>query len=82
MASTSAGTSLNPLRQFRELKHLTARRVANELGLTERTVLAYETGSFKPSNTRMGDLANLMQVDFHILEAEWSFWLSSLQNNA
>jgi len=71
---------VNPLREFRDKHHLTVRRVANELGVTERTVIAWETGSFKPSNVRMSSIAHIMGIDFHFLEAEWQFWQSMLKH--
>lgn len=68
---------MNPLRKWRNAHHLTANKVANELGVTERTVLAYETGAFNPSNIRLSAIAYLMQTDFEALDAEWAFWRNS-----
>ncbi len=70
---------MNPLRAFRDKHSLTVRRVANELGVTERTVIAWETGSFRPSEIRMGSIAHIMGQDFHLLMAEWNYWQESLR---
>ena len=80
MNGTQLETTMNPLRAFRKERHLTANKVANELGLTERTVLAYETGAFRPSNARLSDIAHLMGVEFNLLDSEWSWWQETLKN--
>lgn len=65
---------MNPLRKWRNAQGWTAAHVASELGVTERTVLAYESGAFSPSDTRLGSICALMDVDYDSLKAEWEFW--------
>lgn len=72
---------MNPLKEFRAAHKLTVRRVANELGVTERTITAWETGLFTPSNPRMSSIAHIMGIDFHLLETEWDWWRASLENS-
>ena len=71
---------MNPLRAYRHKNGVTANKVATELGLTERTILAYESGAFRPSNARLSAIAHLMGVDFHLLDTEWSWWQETLKN--
>jgi transcriptional regulator with XRE-family HTH domain len=71
---------MNPLRAFRKANGLTAIQVANRLGVSERSVLAWEKAAFKPSKSASLRLARLMGKSPSELSLEWLNWLKELKN--
>jgi len=71
---------MNPLRAFRKANGLTAIQVANRLGVSERSVLAWEKAAFKPSKSACSQLARLMGKTAAELSVEWLNWLKELKN--
>lgn len=64
----------NPLRQWRKAKGLRAVDVANKLDVSERAVLAFETGGFKPSRETLVKLAALMEEKEERISMAFRFW--------
>lgn len=65
----------NPLREWRTQNKLRAVDVALKLGLSERAILAYETGAFKPTDENLAKLAKAMTSDEATLKLRWNDWL-------
>lgn len=71
---------MNPLRQWRRKQRLRALDVAHRLEVSERTVLAWEHGAFKPSSeayTRLAELTNLTELELRKL---WLNWLLEMRD--
>jgi transcriptional regulator with XRE-family HTH domain len=67
----------NPLRQWRKTKGLRAVDVALQLGVSERSILAYETGAFKPTEKNLATLSSKMDVKLDTLKSMWNAWILS-----
>lgn len=57
----------NRIRQLREEKHMTQLRLSTELGMTQETISAYETGKHLPSLNTLIALADLFGVSVDYL---------------
>jgi transcriptional regulator with XRE-family HTH domain len=44
------------------------------LGVSERAILAYETGAFKPKAAHIEELAKIMNVPKALLLDQWTTW--------
>lgn len=73
---------MNPLRQWRRNQKLRALDVAHRLEVSERTVLAWEHGAFKPSNEALDGLASMMSITALSLRQEWARWLVEVRDEA
>ena len=73
MAATE-GIMPNPLRLWRHSKGMRAVDVARAIGVSERSILAYETGAFKPSEKMMKAIAALVSTDEETAKGVWSLW--------
>jgi transcriptional regulator with XRE-family HTH domain len=73
---------MNPLRQWRRNQKLRALDVAHRLEVSERTVLAWEHGAFKPSNEALDGLASMMSITAPSLRQEWARWLVEVRDEA
>lgn len=71
---------MNPLRQWRSRQKLRALDVALRLEVSERTVLAWEHGAFKPSSEAYGQLSKIMEIAELELRTQWLNWLMELKN--
>jgi len=72
----------NPLRQWRNGLGKRAVDVALMLGLSERAILAYETGAFKPAEGHLDAIAKLMKLkSVDDLKTKWNDWLESKRNS-
>lgn len=69
--------AVNPLRQWRKTKNLRAVDVALMLGVSERAILAYETGAFKPKNDHVEELAKVMNTPKELLLSQWTTWIKA-----
>ena len=67
----------NPLRQWRKSKNLRAVDVALQLGVSERSILAYETGAFKPTEKNLAALSSKMGLSLDGLKSSWNAWILS-----
>lgn len=70
----------NPLRKFRKANKLTALDIANRMEVSERSILAWETGAFSPGHLRMARLASFLTTEPGRLELEWKLWKNSLRD--
>ena len=73
---------MNPLRQWRRTQRLRALDIALRLEVSERTVLAWEHGAFKPSNEALDGLASMMLITAPSLRQEWAKWLVEVRDEA
>lgn len=53
------------LKNFRVSKNLTQKQLANELGVDQRTVSAWEKGVCEPSFTLLNKLCEIFEEDFN-----------------
>ena len=72
---------MNPLRQWRNEQKLRAVDIAHRLEVSERTILAWEHGAFKPSSEAFGELARLLDVQEEALRHSWIGWLAGLRDD-
>jgi transcriptional regulator with XRE-family HTH domain len=72
---------MNPLRQWRRKQKLRALDIALRLEVSERTVLAWEHGAFKPSSEAFGKLAEITSLPELELRTAWFEWLMELKND-
>ena len=72
---------MNPLRQWRNEQKLRALDIAHRLEVSERTVLAWEHGAFRPSSDAYDQLASLMDLPVASLRKEWHSWLMEMKDD-
>lgn len=78
MEELTSTAKLNPLRQWRNSQGKRAVDVALSLGLSERAILAYETGAFKPAESHLDAIAKMMKLkNADELKNKWNEWLES-----
>jgi predicted transcriptional regulator len=65
---------MNPLRAWREKNGLRAVVVANRIGVSERSILAFESGGFEPSKETVTKLAALMEDEPSRIRLMFAVW--------
>lgn len=81
MEDIGSTIAVNPLRAWRRNKGLRAVDIALMLGLSERAILAYETGAFKPRDSHWDGIAKVMTLKADDLKKKWAEWLASKRSN-
>ena len=76
----TGGWSVNPLRQWRKRQKLRALDIALRLEVSERTVLAWEHGAFRPSSEGYAGLSEIMNLTELELRTQWLSWLMELKD--